>query len=706
MHTDYGESQLQNFINDYNTHKKEILQQKSELTRLCQEIVLKPADAAARQVDLQKAFKALDLTSQKFEKDIGKWKEYSKIETAALKIQSLLKGQDILQILDENRGIQTETKLCLDRARSFLAPEIPATAASEARTTESVYQLFDKFWIDHRQVSANDFIKKAEEIRRISPSLAHRCYEKAAEIHSLSGNFRAAFELRKQAAESLGLPSSHPLSNLDQAIDERISSKKTPSNFGAHFSGLDAGPLKRGHMTFRKRTVDHENKVQSTLHINTYARDKLNKTIDAIKQNPALVSESLPSNIKSKISIKEVDLVTVQEIDNGYQGEDEKGNFSHKLSEIRKAGKGLEIRFEGIGIVQIGSDPKYPSMERRIFIEIAAGQKDDKAIHQIHSMLAMLGLGPLLQESLPEDLERQKIAFLFRNSFPQQAWEMERSPSYYEIPIASLKNQIIKKIPGMEAVFEKYLKEPSPLVLEEIFPGKKVWSLSDLSRQLREAGAVGLMIGFEGTVETLAKVILNGPASSQERFEAGLAIRGTSPMQDHQHGGGGSVFARMITKLMLEAKREKIDETGTADPKAPKVMESACVVDRFPGHGEIQLLYDLDVLNRGGYAYSHDRYGSKSPQHYAKRDNLVDFTKKLEANNVDNEVMMLGFVPPQFLKHILVRSQFRKDNLIQELENAKLIETIGDIKYLKGYNKLPLDQLIITGKAFTPEMWS
>jgi hypothetical protein len=39
------------------------------------------------------------------------------------------------------------------------------------------------------------------------------------------------------------------------------------------------------------------------------------------------------------------------------------------------------------------------------------------------------------------------------------------------------------------------------------------------------------------------------------------------------------------------------------------------------------------------------------------------------------------------------------------MEQEGLVEVIEGKKYLKGFRSQDLDQLIIVGRAFTPEMW-
>lgn len=254
--------------------------------------------------------------------------------------------------------------------------------------------------------------------------------------------------------------------------------------------------------------------------------------------------------------------------------------------------------------------------------------------------------------------------------------------------------------PGMKNIFEDYLSSEDKMQKVEIAPGVSTWSIPNLADLMRKEGAIGMMAGFEGDPEVLVAILTQGSLCSQERFEQGRRFAGTSPGQDHMHGGAGSVFARLITKKMVNTlQKQYVESSGIYEDKP------ASLVSRYPHFGEYQLLYDLSSINTGAYAYNEDYYGSKSPVRYAQRNNLIDITKSLNENSVKNEVMIRERIPGSKLNKILVSSTGKKKFLIQSLKDKNLVIEKDNKLYIKGYETRDLDQLIVVGRHLTEEMW-
>src|SRR5262249_49238559 len=159
--------------------------------------------------------------------------------------------------------------------------------------------------------------------------------------------------------------------------------------------------------------------------------------------------------------------------------------------------------------------------------------------------------------------------------YPKKAYELENTQQFYETSIDDLKRLIVESEKGMEDIFKKYLVNKEAMQKIEIAPEVWVWSIPDLADRMKEKGAIGLMCGFTGNEETLVSILNEGSLCSQERFESGKGLAaGTSPGQDHIHGGAGVVFTRIITKKMIETKQKQyVESSGLYEMKPASLVE-------------------------------------------------------------------------------------------------------------------------------------
>jgi len=692
----------------YRTHCEDVKKIKSEIASLSGKITKENRLEGTR---LDECIKKLKTSVSELSDDIGELKTLSKSDQSANKVASLLKGQDFFSLLDEGRSLVSDVNHVLeeiDLRKSDIAMENVESGGGQGgeETIREIQieidMLFNVITIEpeaFEEVAGKcmDLISAHPQEANTLKQYAHRCYTKAAHLYLENNRTSLGFDMLRQAAEVGKIDETHPLYDLEDALD-RISrdSHRDLSTHGVKISGLDSGDVKRGSLSFRKRSVDGQEKIQANFRISTHTRNNIENTLKMIESDLNGFIDSLPEDLKTNIQI-------VRGVPDGYQGEVD-GDYKQDLSKGLTIGKGaIEIRFPGIGKIKIGERNGPLALFNRVAVEVDANQSSGQAINRMQSMLSSLGLGYDMSQEMPGELERKKIAFLFHTFSPREAYSMENSQFFYECSPDKLKEVIEDKVPEMKEIFSKYLENPDLLKMEEVSPGYSVLSISDLADQMRAAGAVGVMLGFSGETSNLVNVIRGGPLSSRERFESGLSKTvGESSMQDHRTGGANYVFTRVLTRKMMDAKRKK---ENYENPDAPPVMESACRVDRFPYSGDVQLLYDLSVVNQGGHAYESDRYGSKQENHYAKRSNLVEFSKNLNENAVSNELMKFEGFKPEKLQHILVKSEFAKESLIEDLTEAGFVEERDGKQYLKGYDAKDLDQLIITGKAFSADMW-
>jgi hypothetical protein len=308
-------------------------------------------------------------------------------------------------------------------------------------------------------------------------------------------------------------------------------------------------------------------------------------------------------------------------------------------------------------------------------------------ILKLNQILTLLGLGPILLNEDGEVKEKIKIAHLARAYYPCMIANFSQSAAFYEKSVEELKELICKAEPGMRGVFQKYLVEHKELLREvEIFPGQATWEIADLASQVRDAGGWGLMAGmggdgtrFEDVCDYVIKRLVYGTVSTETRLSSGWLVLGESVIEDLQSGGADQAFTRMV-----------------ADPLAQTSIDS------YNFFGKIQVLYDLETINRGAYAYPQDSWGSKKNRFYDRRDNLVDFTRNLNADSEENEVMIKGRILPEFICGVVVSTEGEKAILIQKLRAAKLVinERVNGVPIQRFVYVKAIDQ------PFTKDMWS
>lgn len=515
-------------------------------------------------------------------------------------------------------------------------------------------------------------------------SQKHKQYDREAEKFLAANNFKAAFEKRALAASLPIVDTEHPLYPLNTAMQSKSTFSvdwgpntvdDPKATFGAHFHSLDSDALKGTSLNIKQRVIDGEKKDIIELQLTHHTRAALQKNIEAIQKNVDTFTDSLPLQMKND-GVKAIKVTTC-----GYnfpKRDPTTGNFSSKDGyEIKDSA--LEINFEGYGKVVIPTNKDYFTLYNDIKIELDSSLPDGEAAKRAQQMLSMLGCGPILSQQTEEDGLKVKIWVLFRTLYPGPAYKMERDPSLHNLTSDQLKDLIRQKVPEMKDHFETYLDNPKKMNLIDNLPEKKVWAVQDLANKMREKGAYGLMSGiglktqdFSVTAHTISCILKTGSLSSKERFKTGLIIKGASSDVDMKRGGGDQVFTRLINK-----------ETSQYE------------VNKFIISGAAQILFDLDSIHFGAYAYDKDLYGSKIGYDYPIRKNMIDFAST--ANRL-NEVMIKNRIPPTYIRGVLVQSEENKKKLIEVFEEKGLVQD-GKI------NGIAIADFIHVGNQFTPEMW-
>jgi hypothetical protein len=503
----------------------------------------------------------------------------------------------------------------------------------------------------------------------------HELYNKIAEKLVKEGKIEEAFAARSQAAEIITFSSLHPLYHLEGSIQKSKNMQAQPE-FGAHFSGFDTGIIKGSTISARieleisRRGMEKTKKQVSTnLHfrVSHIARSEIGNTIEIIKANKSAFEQSLPEGLKGHpVTISEIEHSSIP------------GRF----------GKAIQVDFGNVGKVIIGNSEDWKCYFNDVSVKIPAGNEiPGGGLKAFHQMLTVLGCGPIACIQRPQDDERIKIAQLFRAFYPKEAFKLETSQIFFNNEVTELIAIIKEKVPKMEMIFQHYLvQHPELMKKEEIYPGKNIWTVTDLGDKIRERGGLGLMSGVSDVLN-IAKILKIGHLSSKDRFEAGLVINGASSEEDLTSGGGGEVFTRMLTKELIN--KEIFDEDGD---------------EYFLFAGKAQILYDLDVLNRVSYGYTTDAFGEKSldSELYQNRKSLIDFAgEKLGGSN---EVMIKNRIDPKYIRGVVVQTLEQKDALIQDLQNEGLLpKKINDKTRMLGKS---LSEFITVANKFNESMWS
>lgn len=483
-------------------------------------------------------------------------------------------------------------------------------------------------------------------------------------------DFQKTLAIRMETAKKIG-PSS-PFS------DFHLKLSKAHPKFGLRLQPLDTSLFKNHTLTVQKRTYTDGIHQTTKLRVNTKlshpARNQIQRSIEQLKNNPnhqeALLSV-LPAGFCKGVKVTEElsgyyrKLDSSQNMEGDFSSDQNQGiGFKTNLVQVRDEKGKLQpiqipflshvIEFEGVGKVIIGNNPSLVSEFNQLSIELDSNITDEEAASKLHIIFAALGLSTVSSTARSEDIERIKILQLFRGYYPKEAFGFEKEAQTFEESIESLQKRILEKVPQMKLEFERFADQPDLMYQQEVYPGQYVWSIKGLADEARDVGALVLMSGvgtlsdtFDVAVKRIISMVETGPMSTQDRLHAGMIINGFSSDSDLISGGAESVFTRMVTKSMSKNLKA------------------------YPLAGKIQILYDLDIVERVGFAYSHDEFGTKDPKTYSYRPNIVELT---ESASKLNEVCIRNHISPKFIKGVIVANDDEKKKLIDAFRAGNLLE--------------------------------
>lgn len=322
------------------------------------------------------------------------------------------------------------------------------------------------------------------------------------------------------------------------------------------------------------------------------------------------------------------------------------------------------IEFEGVGKVKIGNSPDLRSEYNHLTIELNKNIKDKDAAAKLHIIFAAIGLGSVSSTSRKEDIDRVKIMQLFRAYYPKESYNLRENYLFSHGSIADLRVSLEISFHHMKDAFKNYF-DSNVMNQQEVFPGQKVWSVKGLADYLKNVyEAKGLMasiynLDFNEALSPLISMLKTGPMSTVDRFMLGISSGGASQDQDIGTGGADSIFSRLIVNGM--------DKNPWA----------------YSLQGPIFLLYDLDLIERVGYCYLGDTYGSKKKEHYANRPSIVELAEALkkQTHNVSNEICISHRIPPQYIRGVMVQNDHQKFKLIAALEKEEIVKIFNGKKF-------------------------
>jgi hypothetical protein len=508
--------------------------------------------------------------------------------------------------------------------------------------------------------------------------------ERVAQSYLTANNYTKAWQVRMLAAQAIA--PAPPLGDL--AVELQSEHPK----LGLRLQPVDTSLFKNHTLAVQKRKyADGQTQLHVNAKLSHHARVHIQSTLNAIESNSKTLLTALPKGFCKNIN------VTTDRLQ--YQGRETKagkkweGDFSKDVNNHGYYYYSAEVKvieFEGVGKVKIGNKDWVRGGYNHLSIELDPNISEAEAAAKLNIIFAALGLGPVSSTSRAEDVERIKVMQLFRAFYPKEAHAFEREAKSFEESVESLKNRIAIKVPAMQNKFKHYLVDhPELIYQQEVYSDQMVWAIEGLAQEVRNAGGYGLMAGvfgadFTDATKRLTSMLRTGALSTQDRFQLGIIAAGASVDEDIRTGGAESVFTRLLTNGM---------------PKSPNI-------GNYPLIGKLQILYDLDLVERVGFVYASDKYGTKEESDYQTRPNVVELAQRAASNAYgyrENEVCIRSRIPPQYIKGVLVKDNNEKTELIKALRAEGLI-TLNTSNH-ECINGVPIDQFIHIGD-FQPEYWA
>ncbi|MCH9811455.1 hypothetical protein K0U07_01680 [bacterium] len=267
----------------------------------------------------------------------------------------------------------------------------------------------------------------------------------------------------------------HPMHRLQDAVEAREVIYKDPKskkqyNLGAHFHSM-GGSLVKGMNVI---VSDDGEGLTLDFKVNHVFRERM----------------------------KNIELLERVFVDNGSGAKVlSYGGRHYSLSEI---GEGVPSTpsSDFIQIFMTNNKKRLNSYDR-VQVRVPKGS----SVTDLHRALALIGYEQALQMSTEDEMERMKIGHLFHSLCPEQAFKLERTRAFFDLPIEALKGKMAKMDPKMKGYFKELLPN---MKLEEIFPGRRRFQMHGLYGKIeQQVGPFHFsrsMSGIKTTKEACARV--------------------------------------------------------------------------------------------------------------------------------------------------------------------------------------------------------
>lgn len=515
-------------------------------------------------------------------------------------------------------------------------------------------------------------------------------YESSALAHIYQNSVESiqqAIATRQEAAHLIKFSENHPLYQLEKTLETKdtILNSETfgPLHMGVHFNKLDTGLLKGSNLRGVMKQTSYEDKISKqaefTFDINPAFRERIDLQLQLFDSYQDIYTQQ---GLSYFIQASQF---TYQAIKDGY--------FlpitDPTTLSISQTGK---IVFPGLGSIDFGIDPTKVTNYNRIVIQL----EPNKNLEDLQAILVHAGLAPLLGLSSENDQERAKIAYLLRAFYPREAFQLERSLAFFEIPLERLKQQIIASVPQMEQIFQTELSSVDSV---EILPGKIRYTIPCLPRLAFEHGAIALThiiagATLEAKIETLISCLKYGLLATQQRWDMGAFYIGQSSLSDHENGGADSVFTTLLTlKEVFGTDQFDLMEDLKNEEERVSEEEKAIPLEQLSIDEKICLDIKLKALELNPYQYNEDIFGSRNPMGaYPTRPSLLEFiTDQVQDFMQNNEVMFKNRLSTNYFFGIRTGAGV-KLHIIKRMREEGLLTIKNEKEYYQG---IPIHQFIL-----------
>lgn len=461
----------------------------------------------------------------------------------------------------------------------------------------------------------------------------------------------------------------HELAEMDKSIEEnRVVFKNSEGkefDFGSHFHEYGKELVKGDNLELRKIEVNGKTVYELDFKINAVFRRHFENLVTDYK---TMDSKSISAVLDAAHSNATGITVTEKQYPMGQMN----------------LGKAHHISVDGLGKVIVGNGGEwgsndFPGLAHRVIVQMDS----TKNLFQMHELLSLVGLERALEHSSVADIDRLKIGHLYRVFFPREATPFERTDEFFTLSLDELKAKIVKTVPEMKGILDKYLKRMDK---EEILPGKVRYKIDGLGDELKKNGAIALTAAITGPSDNktlfsrVEAIMTMGMTSNETRASHGVVTPGVSVEADFETGAADSVFMQLLTKGHTQYDFNYLEYWS-----------------------KVRVMIDVKALEMGTYQYHSDSYGTRQffdnwgwGGGYRERPGIVEFVQGQNRKpTYSNEVMFKERVAPKFVKGFVVDNQTTKVGLQDHLRKVGLVTVKGGVEYV---NDIPLTHFVTTEK--------